>query len=721
MIYRYFLSLTLVFALFTLSIPQATFAQVTATQTTSKYAKELAAIEEKLEKRRQELGVPGVGFAIVKDGEVIVAKGFGYKDFEKKIPATADTQFAIGSSTKAFTALSVLMSADQGKLSLDDSPKKYLSYFKMKDADADKNMTVRDLMDHSSGLNRTDLAMITNQLNRQELIRVAGEAEPMAKLNEKFFYNNIMFAAAGEVTASVQKMSWEKFIPEKIFKPLGMKNSTMTIQEVQKAKDYSFGYDYNFDNKQTIRKPFMDISATAPAGSISSSPRDMTNWLKFVIDGGAFNGKRLLSEKSYDEWTKVQNKITPNGKFGYGLGWFVRDWNGVKVVEHGGNVDGFTSTVATIPEKKLGFVLFTNNSYSSLGEEMMPFIWETFLGKPEAPKPTNTNETKPANNDSAKELIGKYAIGDQFTVIIKEEKDGKVTANIEGQPPYTLIAKAKDEFTPQGLPEGFYLKTKRNAEGKITDIILGQPEGETELKKVEDKKADDKPKITADELMAKAIEAVGGEANWRKINSRVVNSTIDAVHQGVKGTAVSYQLAPNKSATETTMTAVGKTIAKGLEIFDGTNGEETFTFSQTEKYTGKKLEDTKLSADFYGLLNWKTNYKTVVVKGIEKVGDEDCYVVEITPEKGTKFTDLYSTKSFLLLKRNGSIPVSVSDITIPYSIIYSDYREVDGVKMPFKTLNSTPTIGDMISVITSVKHNVTIDNNVFMPRKVSLK
>lgn len=804
MFYRYFLSLTLVFSLFTLSLPTVGYAQ-TPRDTASKYAKEIAAIEEKLEKRRQELGVPGVGFAIVKDGEIIVARGFGYKDFEKKIPATADTQFAIGSSTKAFTALSVLMSADEGKVNLDDSPKKYLSYFKMKDPETDKNMTVRDLMAHTSGLNRTDLAMITNQLNRQELIQVVGGAEPMAKLREKFFYNNIMFAAAGEVTANVQKTTWEKFIPERIFKPLGMLNSTVDIKQLQKSKDYSYGYDYNFDTKETIRKPFMDISATAPAGSINSSARDMTKWLNFVIDGGVANGKRLLSEKGYEEWTKVQNdKLTPNKKVNYGLGWFLRDWNGLKVIEHGGNVDGFTSTVATIPEKKLGFVLFANASYSSLGTDLIPFIWETFLGKPEGPKtnqiatadlekevgkyrfeqagfdvdvevkdgklvatipnqPTVTLEniggrkykvkeqdgffvtfkddsllfenqmgsftfpkigakpaSNPTNNDAAKELIGKYSPNGKVIVEIKQETDGKVTFNIEGQPPYALTPKDKDQFFLTPLPENYFVKVKRTAENKIESVVVSQPEGEFEFKKYDDKGVE-KPKITVDELMAKAIEALGGEANWQKFSSRVIIANSNAIHQGVGGTSITYQKAPNKTATETTMTALGKTIAKGFEYFDGTNGEETYTFAATEKYTGKKLEDVKLGADFYSLSNWKKNYPKSEIKGMEKVGDEDCYVVDFTPEKGTKVTEYYSTKSFLLLKRKGIVSSSTSEQTFPYSITFSDYRDVDGIKLPFKTVNSTPTMGDIVTIITSVKHNVAIDDKMFMPRKVSLK
>ncbi|MBK8149702.1 MAG: beta-lactamase family protein [Acidobacteria bacterium] len=357
---RYLLSLTLVLSIFTAAVPQLATAQTSVIQPSTDLTKALETIESKTDARRKELGIPGMSLAIVKDGKVIFAKGLGFKDFEKKIPVTPDTQFAIGSATKAFTALSVLMSADEGKVDLDASPRQYLPYFKMQDPETDKNMTVRDLLDHSSGLNRTDLAMITGKLTRQELIQVVGGAKPMAKLREKFFYNNIMFAAAGEVVAQTQKTTWEKFVPERIFKPLGMTNSTMDLTEMQKAKDYSLGYEYNFDTKETRRLPFRSIDQVAPAGAINSSARDMTKWLDFVMNGGSVDGKRLVSEKNFDEWTKKQMNVTPNGKIAYGLGWFVREWNGMKVLEHGGNIDGFNALVAMIPEKKLGFVMLTN-------------------------------------------------------------------------------------------------------------------------------------------------------------------------------------------------------------------------------------------------------------------------------------------------------------------------------------------------------------------------
>lgn len=796
---RFFLSLALTVSILTVSMPQTGYAQTSArTQTSTDWQKGLQTIEEKLEKRRSELGIPGLALVIVKDGAIIYMKGLGYKDFENKVAVTPDTQFAIGSATKAFTALSVLMSMDEGKVNLDESPRKYLPYFKMYDPETDKNMTVRDLMAHTSGLNRTDLAMITGRLNRQELIQVVGEAKPMAKLREKFFYQNIMFAAAGEITAQTQKMPWEKFVPERIFKPLEMTNSTMSMAEMQKAKDYSFGYEYNFDTKDTRRLPFREIAEVAPAGSINSSARDMAKWITFVMNGGSVSGKRLVSEKGFDEWTKAQMKISPNGKFNYGLGWFLQEWNGLKVVQHGGNIDGFNSLVAMIPEKKLGFVMLTNVSGSPLGGELMPLVWENILGNPNVPQtvladamqkeagiyhlaaagidveikmqdgklvaivpgqptyilenvggrryklngapdgffitfkdtelyleqpqgnftlPKSGADRKTGGSEAAKELIGKYLTPNGGTVEIKAETDGRITFNIAGQQPYALGEKSKDNFSLTPLPETYYLKVKRDAENKVQSVVVVQPEGEFEFKKSGDK-PEDKPKITVDELMAKSIEAAGGEANWRRITSRVTVADIDLIHQGVKGTVTSYAKLPNKSASETIFIALGKTIAKGFEFFDGSRGEKLYTFAPVEKYAGKKLEDIRLGADMLALLNWKTNYKIVEIKGLEKVGDEECYVVEFTPEKGTTATELYSTKTFLLMKRRGVSPSSTSEQSLPYSIVFSDYREVDGVKLPFKSVNTSPSIGDVISVVKSVKHNVAVDDKMFAPRKV---
>jgi CubicO group peptidase (beta-lactamase class C family) len=703
------------------SLPSIGYAQASAAAVTAgdQYSAALQTIEDKLEARRKELGIPGVSLVIVKDDQIIYLKGLGYKDFENKVPVTSDTEFAIGSATKAFTALTVLMSQDEGKVSLDDSPKKYLPYFKMYDPDTDKNITIRDLMDHSSGLNRTDLAMITGKLTRAELIQVAAQAKPTAKLHEKFQYQNIMFVAAGEIASTVEKQPYEKLVAERIFKPLGMSNSNLTIAEMEKAKDHSFGYSYNFDTKETKKLPYREITQIAPAGSINSSARDMAEWLRFVINGGTVKGKRLISEKGYDEWLKPQMQIA--GKTSYGFGWFLQDWNGLKVVQHGGNIDGFNSQVAIIPEKKIGFVLLTNVSASSLGTDLMPVVFSNILGenKPtvsDAPPPKTANTTTAANSSAARELVGKYTGPNGGTIEIKEG-DGKVTFNIGGQQPYALAERSPDVYSMIPLPDAYLLKAKRSPDGKVMSVIVSQPEGDFEFKRSLSK-PDDKPAITVDELAAKAVEAVGGEANWRKLTSRVFDFNIDFENQGVKAFGRSYSKAPNKSAAETTLTALGKTIGTEWQFFDGVAGADLVSFGPPNDYSGKQLEDVRLSADFYGPLDWKANYKKIEIEGTAKVAGDDAYVVAFEPEKGTAFKEYYSTGTFLLLKRDGLITSSTSSQQIPFSVLYSDYREVDGIKLPFKTVSNNIGYGNIVTVITSVKHNVPVDDKVFVTRKL---
>jgi len=801
---RPFVSLLLLFSFVAAALPQVGYAQA-ASQTAAApdYSKSLAAIETKVDARRKELGIPGVALVIVKDDQVIYMKGLGYKDYENKIAVTPDTQFAIGSATKAFTGLSVLMSIDEGKLALEDSPKKYLPYFKMYDPETDKNITIRDLLCHSSGLNRTDLAMVTGKLNRAELIQVAAQAKPTAKLREKFQYQNIMFAAAGEIASVVQKKPYNDLIVDRVFKPLGMANSTMSLKEMQKAKDYSYGYTYNFDTKVTEKQPFRDIDEVAPAGSINSTARDMGEWLRFVLNGGTVQGKRLLSEKGFEEWLKPQMKIA--GTASYGFGWFLQSWNGLKVVQHGGNIDGFNSLVAMIPEKKIGFVLLTNVSASSIGDEMMPVIWQNILepnkvdenvklpgvtmekmvgkyhldeanidievkivgedlimvvpGQPEyklqrtAPRtfkpagapdgfgvkftpetgnateviltqPNRTSTLKRVGSDkiaappgtasaAAKELIGKYT-GPGGGEIEIREADGKVTFNMPGQQPYALAEKAKDTFSMAPLPDSYWLTAKRDANGKIASVAVTQPEGVFEFKTAT---AVEMPKITTDELMQKVIEASGGEANWRKITSSVTEIDIDFENQGVKGQATQWAKAPNKTAAETTFTALGKTIGTEWEFFDGTKGVDTVSFAPVEEYSGKRLEDVRLGSDFYGPLNWKTNFKNVVITGLGKVAGEEAYKVRFEPEKASAYTEYYSTKTFYLLRREGSISSSTSSQQIPYSIVYSDYRDVGGVKLPFKTVNNNIGNGNIVTTVKSVKHNVPIDDKTFGPKR----
>jgi hypothetical protein len=169
-----------------------------------------------------------------------------------------------------------------------------------------------------------------------------------------------------------------------------------------------------------------------------------------------------------------------------------------------------------------------------------------------------------------------------------------------------------------------------------------------------------------------------------------------------------------------TFTALGKPIATAYEYFDGSAGGDMTSFSPADTFTGQRLEDIKVENDFYGLLNWKTGLKSAEVSKIDKFGDEEVYVVVIRPEKASEYTYFISTKTFLPLKKTGVVVSSTSSIKLPMSQTFSDYRAVDGVMIPYKTVTTTPTMGDVVSYVREVKHNVSIEDAKFKPKSATV-
>lgn len=486
--WRRSLNLALAAAL-TLSALQAsaprTLAQVPAqarqaAQAPAELDAKLAAIEKAVEEGRQKRGIPGLSLVIVKDDKVIYMKGLGHCDFERKVAVTPDTLFAIGSSTKAFTSMLVAMGADEGKISLDDSPKKFLPYFKLQDPESDAKITVRDLLSHSSGLNRTDLAWITGVLNREEVIRVAAQAKPTAKLREKWQYQNVMYSAAGECVAKAENSTWEKLIRERIFKPLGMRGSNLNVADTLSSPDYSKGYNYDEDTKETRQLPMRDFPQVAAAGAINSNARDMAQWLRLMLGGGVFEGKRLVSEANFAELFKPQMKVA--GNINYGLGWMLREWHGHKVAEHGGNIDGFNAQVALMPDQRLGFVMLTNVSASTLPSAAMEAVWSNLVGSPGVPSP----EAAASNGAAVKieDEVGSYLLAEANMTMDVAVKDEHLTFSVPGQPTYTLEPVQGRRYKLAGM-DGFFVTFKPSKDDpKETEVYLEQPQGNFTLKRI---------------------------------------------------------------------------------------------------------------------------------------------------------------------------------------------------------------------------------------------
>jgi CubicO group peptidase (beta-lactamase class C family) len=679
-------------------------------------AQRLAAIERRVEARREALHVPGAALAIVKDGQVIALKGFGFRDAERRLPVTADTLFAIGSSTKAFTAMTVLQAADAGKLAMTDSPKKYLPYFKLQDPEADAKITIGDLLSHRSGLDRTDLSWYTGVLSTKEAIQVAGLAKPSAKLGEKFLYQNVMYAAAGEIAATLAGKPWPEVVTRSILRPLGMRSTNLSVPRTLKDPDHALGYNWNEERKQFQAVPMRDIRNVAPAGAINSSARDMAEWVKAMLARGAYPGGRLISDKLFDELFVKRNTV--GGPVGYGYGWFLREWRGHKVMEHGGNIDGFNAQVALMPDQKLGMVLLTNISNSPLTIETMGAVWANLVDGAPAPAlaaGAGSTASLPMGPDAAKEA-GTYNQPQLKMAMQVTLRDGKLTVTPTGQPemPLSRVGDRRYQIGPPAPPSVFISFRPVKEKPEETELVLEQSGATFVFGK--EKPAEFQAPITVKELMRKVVDAQGGEANLARHRTRLEDYAVEMPQQGMAGAGTRIWRAPNAVVDRMKLTAAGKTVLRQREFFNGKQGGSWSTFAPYDEKSGKALDDLALACAFAPDLSWKTLFKTVTIKKMEKVGDEEAYVVEKTPEKGRPITDYISTKSFLLLRRDSSQSMGPGLPTITITTTYSDYRPVDGVVLPFTSRQTAPSMGETVVRLKRVRFDVKVKGSTFTRR-----
>ena len=330
---------------------------------------DLAGFDEFVAGLMKEDKVPGLALAVVRDGQVVLAKGYGQRNVAEQLPVTAQTLFAIGSVTKSFTAAGLGMLVDDGKLDWDQAVRKWLTDFQLKDGIATEHMTPRDLVTHRSGLPRHDILWYGSPLARRELYDRLRYLEPSKEFRATFQYNNLMFMTAGLLIERVAGASWEDFTRQRIFEPLAMSRSNFSVVDSQKTDD--FALPYHLVGEEVKAVPFRNIDAMGPAGSINSSVEELIRYVQFHIDKGKVGEIQRLSTGNAEAMQSPQ-MVTPGsppfeelGHSSYGLGLSVASYRGHKLVEHGGGIDGFISKLSFMPGKKIGVIVLTNLSGGS--------------------------------------------------------------------------------------------------------------------------------------------------------------------------------------------------------------------------------------------------------------------------------------------------------------------------------------------------------------------
>ncbi len=344
----------------------------------------LAGFEEFVEKAREVWKVPGLALAIIKGDKVLLSRGFGHRDLERKLPVTADTLFAIGSCTKAFTTFVMGTLVDEGKLEWDKPVSNYILGFKLHDRVATERMTPVDLVTHRSGLPRHDSLWYNATLSRKEMVERLQYLEPSKDFRTDFQYNNAMFLTAGYLIEQVTGKTWEEAVRDRIFTPLGIKRSNFSVLDSQKAPDFALPYEEREDKVQ--RMEFRNITNVGPAGSINSSVADLISWVKVHLNGGKLDSKKVMNPLTvaYLHTPRMETgqrqdepELVPGG---YALGWFTDTYRGHQRVHHGGGIDGFSALIALMPEDQIGIVALTNMNGTGLPGVLVRHAADRLLG-----------------------------------------------------------------------------------------------------------------------------------------------------------------------------------------------------------------------------------------------------------------------------------------------------------------------------------------------------
>lgn len=350
---------------------------------------DLSKLDAYYQKALKDWNVPGMAIAIVKDDKVVFAKGYGVLDAKKGGKVDENTLFGIASNSKAYTAAALAILVDEGKLKWDDKVTKYLPYLQLYDPYVTQELTIKDLLSHRVGLETFsgDLLWYNTTYSRREILERAKFLKPTYGFRAGYGYSNVMFIAAGEVIEAISGKTWEQFIQERFFRPLGMTRSYTSVNQLKGVQNVATPHGNDPDRKP-VPTYLTAWDSWNPAAGIFTSVKQDAEWLRLQLNRGTYQGKQIFSAaSSHTMWTMHNPfpispqamEINPSVHFsGAGLGWMLNDFHGRKVVAHGGGHEGMNSRTVLVPEESLGIVILTN-SMSSITGPLANYTIEQFL------------------------------------------------------------------------------------------------------------------------------------------------------------------------------------------------------------------------------------------------------------------------------------------------------------------------------------------------------
>jgi CubicO group peptidase (beta-lactamase class C family) len=479
--------------------------------------KKLLAFDKQMEKNLKDWNMPGVGVGVVKNGKLVFVKGYGYRDYEKKLPITANTLFQIASNSKLFTATAIGFLVNEGKLDWDKPIKTFVPSIQFYNNELNNTVTIRDMLSHRTGVTRHDLIWYKSNFNRSELFEKLKYLEPSQPLRQGFLYNNLMYAASGHIINLLEGKTWEQYVQEKILTPLKMNSTVFSIADMKKQADVFVPYNEKRDTTILYKIDYLsETDGLGPAGSVISNINDLSHWLAALMNKGMYEGKQVIPEAAVAA-TMEPSIALPNTSLSqgftevlnpvYGMGRQTIAYRGHQIVLHGGDLNGIHSQISYMPQDSIGVIVFVIGDHSLRYNSIVYNVYEHLLGLSITPWSERGLINRDASKKQGRDAREKAMIGQ-----IKNTKPSHPLNDYMGDfenAAYGIINIAKkdtqmmfslhnihlpihhfhyDRFdTKNDEEDGFYsLNYQTNPQGEIDRFVVSLDEGEvTFIKKAD--------------------------------------------------------------------------------------------------------------------------------------------------------------------------------------------------------------------------------------------
>jgi len=382
-------------------------------------SKKLEGFDAYMDQLLKDWNTPGIGVGIVINDKLVFAKGYGYRDYGRKLPFTPTTLCPIASNSKLFTAVAAGMLVEQGRLTWDKPVRDAVPTIQFYNDQLNNNVTLRDMLSHRTGVTRHDLIWFKSPFTRKELFEKLKYLEPQQPMRETFLYNNLMFSAVGYIIELKSSKTWENYVRENIFEPLDMNTSTYTISDMLKLPDHGVPYREKRDSFELYQIPYYeDTEGVAPAGAIISNINELSHWLVALMNDGSYNGKQVLPPNvlkatmqpaiglpnALGEALGYWEVLNPD----YGMGRQTASYRGHLMTFHGGDLPGFHSQVSFLPNEKIGVIVLVIGDHAAPLYNVVSYnVYERLIGMDQTPWSERRLKIRLANKKAGTEARAK--------------------------------------------------------------------------------------------------------------------------------------------------------------------------------------------------------------------------------------------------------------------------------------------------------------------------